>query len=172
MVTEPLGVLPDLLEENLLLVICGTAVGRYSAKTGCYYADPRNKFWRVLYEVGLTPVRLCPERYRDLINYGIGLVDVVKRRVGSDKDLSTNDFDVHGFKQKIERYCPKVVCFNGKKVAKLVLHRREVKYGYQKERIGDTRLFVAPSTSGAAGRWWDIKWWQKLADDIMKYRQV
>jgi TDG/mug DNA glycosylase family protein len=164
--------LPDLLKENLLLVICGTAVGKTSAKNRCYYADRRNEFWNILYKVGLTPIKLCPERYHELLDYGIGLVDLVKRKAGSDKDLSTNDFDIHGFKQKIKRYHPKIVCFNGKKSAKIVLRKRRVEYGYQKEQIGNSRLFVAPSTSGAARRYFHIKWWQELANDIKKYRQM
>ena len=56
------------------LVIYGTAAGERSAKFGAYYAGPGNKFWRVLYEVGLTPDRaLRPSEFRELLSYGIGL---------------------------------------------------------------------------------------------------
>jgi len=44
------------------------------------------------------------------------------------------------------------------------LERKKVNYGIQKESINNTRLFVAPSTSGAASKYWDIKWWQYLVE--------
>lgn len=35
-------------------------------------------------------------------------------------------------------------------------------YGLQPQRIGRTRLFVLPSTSGSGVRYWDIAPWQAL----------
>jgi len=166
--------LPDLLKEGILLLICGTAVGRESARRKCYYSHHTNKFWDVLYKTGLTDKRLCPERYYELLEYGIGLVDLAKKKAGVDKELTKSDFDIDKFIQKIKQYRPKVVCFNGKTVAKIVLgklfNKKNVEYGFQKEQIGDTLIFVAPSTSGNASRWFDIKYWQELANHIRNLR--
>lgn len=60
------------------------------------------------------------------------------------------------------KFKPRVLCFNGKNAAKQFFGRSKVDYGLQTERIGQTLIFVAPSTSGAAGRWWDITFWQEL----------
>jgi len=59
-------VLPDMLRPGLRLVICGSAAGAVSATHGAYYAGPGNRFWRTLFEVGLTPRRLEPHEFRDL----------------------------------------------------------------------------------------------------------
>ncbi len=158
--------LPDLLKKNLRVVICGTGVSNYSAKVGSYYAGAGNKFWQVLYDVGLTPVKLSSKDYQRLLEYGIGLTDLVKNKVGTDRSFSRCDFDVEEFEKKIQKYKPKVVCFNGKKAAKVYFNEKDVKYGFQKKQIGCTRFFVAPSTSNTANRWWDPKWWQKLSDFI------
>ena len=61
-----ISILPDLLANNLNLVIVGPAAGRASANRQLYYARPGNRFWRTLYEVGLTPVELRPDDYPKL----------------------------------------------------------------------------------------------------------
>ena len=80
-------VLPDLLVPGLRLVICGSAAGAVSAARGAYYAGPGNKFWRVLAEIGLTPHLMEPHEFRALVNFGIGLTDLVKTASGSDASL-------------------------------------------------------------------------------------
>ena len=37
-----------------------------------------------------------------------------------------------------------------------------VEYGLQKKRVNETRIFIAPSTSGAANGFWDINYWIRL----------
>lgn len=86
--------LPDLLAKDLKVVFCGSAAGNKSAQAGTYYAGPGNKFWRILYATGLTPRLLQPSEYPTLLNYGIGLSDLVKGKSGSDRDLKDSDYDV------------------------------------------------------------------------------
>jgi TDG/mug DNA glycosylase family protein len=134
--------LSDLLTPQLKVVFCGTAVGNKSAQLKQYYAKPGNKFWKALFEVGLTPVLLTPPEYEKLLDYKIGLTDLVKHKSGMDTGLNA--------------------AFNGKRAAEAFLGRK-VEYGLQPEKIGDTYLFVVPSTSGAASGWWNIEVWRELA---------
>ncbi len=157
--------LSDLLAHNLNLVICGSAVGNTSARLKQYYAKPGNKFWKTLFEVGLTPVLLTPPEYEKLLQYRIGLTDLVKHKSGMDAGLSSDDFDRTALRPKIEQYQPRYLCFNGKRAAQEFLSRK-VGYGLQPETIGATRLFVAPSTSGAANAWWNIEIWRELAQHL------
>ena len=92
----PPHVLPDLLRPGLRVVICGSAAGAVSAARGAYYAGPGNKFWRILAEVGLTPRRLEPGEFREVLNFGIGLTDLVKTHSGSDAVLPREANDVAG----------------------------------------------------------------------------
>ena len=156
--------LPDVLDYNLMIVFCGTAVGAKSAKAAAYYAGPGNKFWRMLHIIGLTQRVLAPSEYPSLIEYGVGLTDLVKSRSGSDAILASDDFGQSEFEAKIRRFAPRFVGFNGKRAAQEYLGRKNVSIGLLDEAIDGTRLFVLPSTSGAANRYWDESPWRKLGE--------
>ena len=155
--------LEDILANDLRVIFCGTAAGRRSAQLGQYYAGPGNKFWRLLAEVGLTPRRLEPSEFRNLLKYGIGLTDIVKGQAGSDGEIDFARHDAAALREKLLRFEPGILCFNGKRAAKTFLRSRIIAYGLQDQAIGRTRIFVAPSTSGAANRWWDRSHWEELA---------
>jgi len=160
--------LEDVLRPGLKLVVCGTAAGHRSAASGCYYAGRGNKFWRTLYAIGLTPRRLTPAECALLPSWGIGLTDLVKGQAGADADI---EFDAVGpafVREKILRFMPLVLCFNGKRAAREFFQKQCVRYGMQGDRIGNTQLFVAPSTSGAANGAWDLRIWQSIADLVQK----
>lgn len=155
--------LPDLLDFNLSVVICGTAVGNKSAKTGYYYAHPSNKFWKTLYNIGLTPRLLRYPEYKELLSFGVGLTDLVKDQCGMDSELSKiriNSRD--SLTAKILKYKPRMLCFNGKTAARLYLQYNNVHYGIQDLAFGKTEIFVAPSTSGAASKYWDERVWNQM----------
>ncbi len=80
--------LNDVLMSGLKIVFCGSAAGSVSAARGEYYAGPGNKFYPVLFEIGLTPRSLTPNEFMDLPKYGIGLTDVVKDQAGSDASIN------------------------------------------------------------------------------------
>lgn len=163
--------LPDLLIEDLDVVFCGTAAGDKSAELKAYYTGTGNQFYDILNSVGFTPIKLQPNQYSDLLNYKIGLTDIAKFAQGVDAKLKRTDFDVIGFKEKILKYKPKYVCFNGKESAKEfygLKKTKNVKYGMQIETIKNTKLFVAPSTSGSARRYWDENVWKELFELLKK----
>lgn len=165
--------LNDLIKENLNILFCGTAVGNRSAQAKVYYANPTNKFWNILYKTGLTPKQLEPDEYEQLITYNIGLTDLVKGKHGLDKGLVTEDFNIKSLIEKIEKYKPLILCFNGKKAAQIFLGKDNVEYGFQDGSINKTRIFVAPSTSSAANKYWDEKLWYELAENVgPKYKKV
>ena len=159
-------VLQDVISPNMRIVFCGTAVGDKSAESEAYYAHPTNKFWRILHKVGLTPKELSPDEYSTLSLYSLGLTDLVKMKHGTDDKLTPWDFDNDGFTAKIYEFRPQIICFNGKESASVYLSRNNIDYGFQPEKIGNTRFFVAPSTSGSANRFWDEMWWFSLAHSI------
>lgn len=156
-------VLPDLLEPDLRVVFCGTAPGTASARAGAYYARPGNAFWRTLHETGLTPVLLRPAEFQRLTEFGIGLTDLCKVAYGSDDEVGTGSFDVPRLERRIAEVEPARLAFNGKNPAQGALERR-VAYGLQEERIGGAEVWVLPSTSGRARRWWRPAPWEELAE--------
>ena len=159
----PAHVLPDLLRPGLRVVICGSAAGAVSAVRGAYYAGPGNKFWRILAEVGLTPRRLDPGEFREVLKFGIGLTDLVKTHSGSDAILPREADDVAGLIARIRSVRPRLVAFNGKRAAAAFYGRsgRDVGYGPGPPIPNFPPIWVLPSTSGAAcGSWSDAPWWQ------------
>jgi TDG/mug DNA glycosylase family protein len=158
-------VLPDILCPGLRLVFCGTAAGSASARAGAYYAGPGNSFWPTLHLTGLTPVQLSPSEYGRMPEFGLGLTDICKVLHGSDQEVGTAEFDVSGLLTRIATAEPDNLAFNGKNAARAALERN-VDYGPQPERIGGASVWVLPSTSGAARKFWAVEPWQELARAI------
>jgi len=161
-------ILPDILFEGLDVVFCGSAAGSASAKAGAYYGGPGNRFWPILQESGLTPHLLEAHEFRSALQFGIGLTDMSKHQSGADSALSAAGDDPAALARKIGDYAPRVLAFNGKRAAAVFLRNvleSEIKnYGLQPNGLGNTAIFVLPSTSGAARRWWDAAPWRSLAE--------
>ena len=155
-------ILPDVLTYNLKIVFCGTAASKKSKLLKSYYAGPGNKFWKTLHEIGLTTKLLKPQEFKRLLDFDIGLTDICKTDYGNDNELDTSKYDVGGFNLKILKYKPKIICFNGKNAAKAYLNQKKVGYGYQDNGVGDSKIFIAPSTSGAANGFWNLNIWKNL----------
>jgi double-stranded uracil-DNA glycosylase len=105
-----------------------------------YYAGPGNRFWRTLFEIALTPHELKPEDYESISQYGLGA----------------------GLQEKINRFSPDLLAFTSKRAGE-EFQKCAVLYGLQANTIGSTRLFVLPSPSGAARRFWSIDHWHELS---------
>jgi double-stranded uracil-DNA glycosylase len=159
--TSP-GILPDVLAQNLDIVFCGTAAGAVSAAKGAYYAGPGNSFWSTLFEVGLIPRPMQPHEYAVLAAWNMGLTDLAKYVSGSDDQLEKAHFDVDRLRLLISEYGPQIVAFTGKRAAAEFVGR-PVDYGLLAETAESTRLFVLPSPSGAARRYWNPDPWRELA---------
>jgi TDG/mug DNA glycosylase family protein len=165
-------ILPDLLEEKLTLVLCGTAPSRTSKEARAYYAHPGNIFWKTLFEVGLTPRLLDPDDYHEVIKFGIGLTDLNKVEWGADAELSHFGFDVEGFTAKMRHYRPRLIAFDSKFAASKFFGRKAIHYGRQEETILGMPLFVVPSTSGRARTYFDQRYWLDLAAAYASMRKA
>ena len=169
---EAAHVLPDMLAQGLDVVFCGTAAGRRSAEVGAYYAGPGNKFWPTLHAIGLTPVRLIPANFRDLLLHGIGLTDIAKLTSGPDSGLLRSDFDAADLERRVLVASPRTLAFNGKRAAATFLgvSTSQVPFGPLERKLGDTELHVLPSTAGLASPYWDIGRWRDFADRVREIR--
>lgn len=155
-------ILPDVLKPNLKIVFCGMAVGNKSAQLAAYYAGVGNKFWKTLFEVGLTPDKLDSSEFHKLSTFDIGLTDLIKAEFGNDAAVTSKRQDIQNLKSKIQLYQPRILAFNGKKSAEFFLGHK-VDYSFQNEQIGNTKIFVLPSTSSAANGSWDESYWREIS---------
>lgn len=177
--TVPAGqaapVLPDLLEDNLKIVFCGTAPGTVSAARKEYYAHKQNKFWRILHEIGLTPRELRPAEYPELLSFGIGLTDIAKHTSGMDGQLPRGSLGataVADLRRRVERYSPANLAFTSLTGGRKFLGA-DATFGLQSQTIGNTAIWVLPSPSPAAHWNWQKNFhiWQALAAHAKKSKR-
>ena len=148
------------------MVFCGINPGRVSAAAGAHFANPRNDFWRLLHTAGFTPRLLAPEEQFEAPRYGIGLTNAAFRTTRGSGDLRRADFA--GAAERLERLArdlrPGAIAFVGKEAYRGAFGERP-EFGLQERRLGDTPLFVLPSTSPAnAAVGWDerLRWFREL----------
>ena len=140
--------LPDYLCEGLDLVFVGLNPGLYSAQVGHYFAYKHNRFWPALSLSGLIPESIGPADDARLLEWGIGLTDIVKRPTHGIHEVSTAEFrrGAKVLREKIERYKPRVVCFIGLTGYRICCGN-ERGPGTQAGHFGGASVFVIPSTS-------------------------
>jgi double-stranded uracil-DNA glycosylase len=165
---EGTGALPDVLAPNLDVVFCGINPGRVSAAVGAHFANPRNDFWRLLHDAGFTPRLLDPTEQFELLALGIGVTNAAYRTTKGSGDLRRADFA--GSRERLEDVArelrPRAFAFVGKEAYRGVFGERPA-FGPQDRNLGDTLLFVLPSTSpaNAAVPYRErLRWFQALAD--------
>ena len=158
---------PDLLAPGLRVVFCGINPGFRSAAAGAHFANPRNDFWRLLHDSGLTPRLLEPREQGKMLRLGYGLTNAAYRTTRGSGELRRADFA--GAAERLERIAtelgPGFIAFVGK-AAYQGAFRERPELGLQSRRLGRTRLFVLPSTSPAnAAVPYDerLRWFRALA---------
>ena len=148
------------------MIFCGINPGRVSAAAGAHFANPRNDFWRLLHAAGFTPRLLDPGKQLETPRYRIGLTNAAFRTTPGSGDLRRADFA--GAAERLERIArdlrPGAIAFVGKEAYRGAFGERP-QLGLQERRLGDTVLFVLPSTSPAnAAVGWDerLRWFDEL----------
>lgn len=139
-----------MLEPGLGVVFCGINPGRVSAAAGQHFANPRNDFWRLLHDAGFTPRLLTPAEQLELPRFGYGLTNAAYRTTPGSGDLRRGDFEGSAARLAAiaDQLRPGVIAFVGKEAYRGAFGERP-QLGLQGRRLGDTRLFVLPSTSPA-----------------------
>ena len=139
---------PDVLAPNLRCVFCGINPGRRSAAARAHFANPRNDFWRLLYEAGFTPRQYSPAEQFELLQLGYGVTNAAARTTPGSSALRRGDFDRRHLEQVAEQFAPQVVAFVGKEAYRGIFAER-AELGPQLRAIGSAGIFVCPSTSPA-----------------------
>jgi TDG/mug DNA glycosylase family protein len=142
----------------------GPNPGDRSARVGHYYAGRTNQFWPILYESGVIPEPLKYEDDRRMLEFGIGMTDLVKRPTRTVEEIERQEF-AEGrvlLAQKLEETRPRVIAFNGKIVYEKFAGR-PCKLGLQKDTLYGAQVFVLPSTSEPNGGV-TMRYFKKLAE--------
>jgi TDG/mug DNA glycosylase family protein len=158
---------PDVLAPGLRIVFVGINPGRVSAAAAAHFANPRNDFWRLLHAARLTSRLYQPREQFALLEEGIGVTNAAYRTTPGSGDLRSADFA--GSAERLESIArelsPAWLAFVGKEAYRGAFGERPG-LGLQDRKLGETRLFVLPSTSpaNAAVPWSErSRWFQELA---------
>jgi TDG/mug DNA glycosylase family protein len=165
-VTEPgpPATLPHYLRPGLRLVFIGYNPGIESARAGHYYAFRGHVFWRHLNQSGLVAGTVGFEddgRLMDLA--GIGFTDLCPRPTVSADELTPAELADGALRlhRELLEAAPRFAVFSGKGIwghlgnHVLGLDRRRlaaIVFGEQPERLGESRVWVIPSSSGLASK--------------------
>ncbi|MBD2847818.1 mismatch-specific DNA-glycosylase [Paenibacillus sp. IB182496] len=146
------GSTPDHLGANMNLLFVGFNPSLRSGETGHHYANPHNRFWRILHEAGLTVHRHRPEEDGDLLAaYGYGFTNIVARPTRTAAEITKAEYreGARLLAEKLNRYRPRVACYVGKGVYEQLTASRPIPWGVQTRPVVPGVLdFVAPSSSG------------------------
>lgn len=143
--------IPDHLQEDLNILFVGFNPSIRSSETGFHYANPTNRFWKILYEAGLTPRKYSPNENSKLLALGYGLTNIVDRPTKEAAEISKAEYSegAKQLEQKIRKFRPKAVCFVGKGVYQQFSKKKAVSWGLQQNPvIPGVVEYVVPSSSG------------------------
>jgi TDG/mug DNA glycosylase family protein len=141
---------PDLIGPGLRVLFCGINPGLYSAATRNHFARPGNRFWPTLYAAGFTPRLLSPWEERVLLEYGVGITNLVARATATAAELTPAELRAgrQRLERKVRRYAPRWVAIVGIGAYRTAFERPKAVIGRQPERIGQSGLWVLPNPSG------------------------
>ncbi|WP_223700473.1 G/U mismatch-specific DNA glycosylase [Sutcliffiella deserti] len=157
----------DHIKKHLDILFVGFNPSIRSGETGHHYANPNNRFWKILYMAGITPRKYAPTEDSKLIDLNYGLTNIVSRPTVGAADITREEYEFgrKQLKKKIEMYQPKIVCFVGKGVYQEYSGHKKVQWGVQDQPVVSNVIdFVAPSSSGLVR--------MKLEDIVMIYREL
>jgi TDG/mug DNA glycosylase family protein len=142
--------LPDILDAGLRVVFCGLNPGLRSAAQQLPFANPTNRFWRVLHLAGFTPSLLVPARSRELLRYGCGLTTAVRRPTTAASELTAREFVDAGvaLEARVRACAPAHIAFMGKAAYRAIRRPASLEWGEQDPPFGGARAWVLPNTSG------------------------
>ena len=83
----------DYLKKSLKIIFIGFNPGIKSSQTGYHYAHPTNRFYKLLFESGLTPRLYEPEEDHKLLELGYGLTNIVSRPTKSAAKIKEKEYE-------------------------------------------------------------------------------
>ena len=142
--------LPDVVADGLLVLFCGINPSLRSAEVGHHFARPGNRFWPALEASRFTSRLLRPEEDGELLDFGLGVTNLVARPTRAAAELSERELreGVVQLERLVARHRPRVVAMVGVTAWRTAAGRPDATLGLQPERLGGRPVWVLPNPSG------------------------
>jgi TDG/mug DNA glycosylase family protein len=143
--------LADVVAPSLRVLFVGINPGLRSAALGHHFAGKGNPFWRLLHAAQLIDRPLGFLEERQLLDYGLGITNVVHRATRSADELSRDELraGVAALDRKVRRLTPSVVALVGISIYRAIYGgAASAGPGAKAERFAGAELFVLPNPSG------------------------
>lgn len=142
---------PDIIDLGLRVLFIGFNPSIRSSETGHHFAGPSNRFWRLLYDSGLTDKKLMPSEDKQLLKYGYGITNIVPRPTRAAAEITSQEYELgrEELKKKLTTYQPRFACYVGVGVYHQFAKRKDTQCGLQKNSVVEgVSDFVLSSSSG------------------------
>lgn len=142
--------IPDLIAHGLDILFCGINPGLYSGATGLHFARPGNRFWRALFDGGLTPMLLQPWQQQEMLDARLGITNLVMRTTATAAELHPDELREGrvALERKVGRYRPRAVAIVGIGAYRVAFERPAATIGPQADSIRGALAWVLPNPSG------------------------
>lgn len=154
--------LPDHIQPGVRVLFVGINPGTRSAAVGHHFAGYSNRFWKLLFDSHMVPIRLSHEDDGRLPEWGIGLTNLIARSTRGIHQLKPRDYAAGRRKllAKIRHYRPHVVALLGVTIYQSLFPRERAersrtpvgrghqRLGVREETLCGARVFVLPNPSG------------------------
>ncbi|MEX1279898.1 MAG: mismatch-specific DNA-glycosylase [Acidimicrobiia bacterium] len=147
---------PDLVGDDLRLLIVGINPGLWTAATQTHFAHPGNRFYPALHRAGITQWAIDPsagmshEDRAMLVRRGVGITNLVNRATARADELDTGELVAGG--RRLEAFVadrgPRVVAVAGLGAYRTAFARPKASKGRQDERIADIEVWLVGNPSG------------------------
>jgi TDG/mug DNA glycosylase family protein len=138
------------IAPGLDVLFCGINPSLLSAERGHHFARPGNRFWKALHGSGFTPRLLSPYEDDSVVDFGIGITNVVDRPTRSAAELSAEELraGMAALGRLVESYEPSVVAVVGLTAWRSGFERPDAGLGPQPDTVGGRPAWVLPNPSG------------------------
>jgi TDG/mug DNA glycosylase family protein len=147
--------IPDVIRPGLNVLFCGINPGLWSAWSGHHFARPGNRFWPALHRGGFTPCQLRPDDQAELLQYGLGITNVVARGSARADELTRDELVAGGvaLAEKVAVFTPRWLAVLGVTAYRAAFAAPKATIGRQERTIGATKIWVLPNPSGLNASW-------------------
>lgn len=146
-------ILPDYVRPGLRILFVGINPGLRSAAIGHHFAGYSNRFWKLIFDARLVDEPLGPTQDFRLLEWDLGLTNVVARATAGIDSLTARDYQLGAARllRLIRRNRPSVVAILGITPYRHIFQLpsgQPVGLGKQTTMLADASVFVLPNPSG------------------------